>query len=217
LHPRNRSRANPFLWTAFLLASRLFQKTKSILLALLFDAPGIYLGKGSVVRGANCILFGRNFYAHGNLWLEAVLRYSNQRFDPLIQIGDNVSCSDGVHITCIHSVSLGNGVLLGSRVYISDHNHGIYKGIDQSRPSEPPSLRQLGGGGPVVIGNNVWIGNNAVILGPLVIGDGAIVAANAVVMKDVLPATVVAGVPARAIKRYDEDTATWNSIDTNCR
>jgi acetyltransferase-like isoleucine patch superfamily enzyme len=217
LQPQKGNRPNPLPWTVHLLVSRLFQKTKSALLGRLFKAPGIYLGRGSLVRGSNRIIFGRNFYVHGNLWLEAVVRYQDQHFDPLIRIGDNVSCSDAVHITCIHSVTLGSGVLLGSRVYISDHNHGIYNGTAQSHPSEPPALRQLGGGGPVVIGDNVWIGNNVIIRGPLVIGDGAVIAANAVVMKDVPPATIVAGVPAKAIKRYDENTATWNSIDTPCQ
>jgi len=177
----------------------------------------MYLGRGSVVHGADRIAFGRNFYVHGNLWLEAVTQYGGQMFEPSIQIGDNVSFSDGVHVTSIESIILGDGVLLGSRVYISDHNHGNYRGVDQSRPSEPPSLRQLGGGGQVIIEKNVWIGDNAVIVGPLVIGAGSVVAANAVVRKDIPPGTMVAGVPARAIKRFEESTGTWKSIDPNRR
>lgn len=58
----------------------------------------------------------------------------------------------------------------------------------------------------VRIGNDVWIGDGAMILGGHVIGDGAIVAAGAVVTKDVKPYTIVAGVPARPIrKRFSED------------
>ena len=49
-------------------------------------------------------------------------------------------------------------------LHISDHNHGVYKGVTQCQPSEPPIYRQLGGGGPVVIGDNVWVGDNVVIL-----------------------------------------------------
>jgi len=209
-----RSQTNPIVWTAFLLADRFFHKAKSWALAYLFRAPGIYLGRGSRVHGSNCITFGRNFYVHSNLWLEAVLNYRSQCFSPTIQIGDDVSFSDGVHVTCIESIVLGNGILLGSRVYISDHNHGIYTGVGQSHPSEPPAIRQLGGAGPVIIGKNVWIGDNAIILGPVVIGEGAIVAANSVVRKDVPPQTMVAGVPARPIKQFDQNTATWNSLDT---
>ena len=58
----------------------------------------------------------------------------------------------------------------------------------------------------VRIGNDVWIGDGAMILGGHVIGDGAIVAAGAVVTKDVEPCTIVAGVPARPVrKRFSDD------------
>lgn len=58
---------------------------------------------------------------------------------------------------------------------------------------------------PVVIGNNVWIGSNATILPGVTIGDNAVVAAGAVVTKDVPVNTVVAGVPAKIMKRIDVD------------
>ncbi len=56
-----------------------------------------------------------------------------------------------------------------------------------------------------VIGNDVWIGTNAVILRGVVIGDGAIVAAGAVVTKDVSPYTIVGGVPAKVIRQRFSD------------
>lgn len=61
--------------------------------------------------------------------------------------------------------------------------------------------------GDIVIGSDVWIGYEAVILSGVTIGDGAVVGARAVVTKDVPPYTVVGGVPARPIKkRFDEQT-----------
>jgi virginiamycin A acetyltransferase len=61
--------------------------------------------------------------------------------------------------------------------------------------------------GDTVIGNDVWIGYEAVILSGVHIGDGAIIGTRAVVTKDVPPYTIVGGVPAKEIrKRYDEDT-----------
>ena len=58
-----------------------------------------------------------------------------------------------------------------------------------------------------MVGNDVWIGYEAVILSGVTIGDGAIIGSRAVVTKDVPPYTIVGGVPARAIrKRFDEDT-----------
>ena len=61
--------------------------------------------------------------------------------------------------------------------------------------------------GGITVGNDVWIGYEAVILSGVTIGDGAVVAARAVVTRDVPPYTVVGGVPARAIRRrFPEDT-----------
>lgn len=62
--------------------------------------------------------------------------------------------------------------------------------------------------GDIVVGNDVWIGYEAVILAGVTIGDGAIIGSRAVVTKDVPPYTIVGGLPARTIRRrYDEETA----------
>lgn len=61
--------------------------------------------------------------------------------------------------------------------------------------------------GDIVIGNDVWIGYEAVIMAGVIIGDGAIIGTRAVVTKDVLPYTIVGGVPAKQIrKRFSEET-----------
>ena len=61
--------------------------------------------------------------------------------------------------------------------------------------------------GDIVVGNDVWIGYEAVILAGVTVGDGAVIAARAVVTKDVPPYTIVGGVPAKPIRRrFPEDT-----------
>jgi virginiamycin A acetyltransferase len=61
--------------------------------------------------------------------------------------------------------------------------------------------------GDIVIGNDVWIGYEAVVLSGVHIGDGAIIGSRAVVTKDVAPYTVVGGIPAKEVKRrFDEET-----------
>ena len=61
--------------------------------------------------------------------------------------------------------------------------------------------------GPTVIGNDVWVGANAIVMGGIKVGDGAIVAAGAVVTKDVPPYAIVGGVPAKIIRyRFDDET-----------
>lgn len=75
----------------------------------------------------------------------------------------------------------------------------------------PPDPASIAGAwdnhGDIVVGNDVWIGYEAVILSGVTIGDGAVIGARAVVTRDVPPYTVVGGVPAKPIrKRFDEDT-----------
>lgn len=61
--------------------------------------------------------------------------------------------------------------------------------------------------GDIVIGNDVWIGYEAVILAGVTIGDGAVIGARAVVTKDIPPYTIVGGVPAKPIrKRFTQET-----------
>ncbi len=71
---------------------------------------------------------------------------------------------------------------------------------------EPPASTDLPFKGDTVIGNDVWIGQNAVILPGVSIGDGAIIGASSVVGSDVAPYTIAAGNPAKALrKRFDDE------------
>lgn len=75
-------------------------------------------------------------------------------------------------------------------------------GLDRSHVTEAWDNR-----GDIIVGSDVWIGYEAVILSGVTIGDGAIIGARAVVTKDVPPYTIVGGAPARAIRRrFSEDT-----------
>jgi lipopolysaccharide O-acetyltransferase len=179
-------------------------------MGVILNAPGLRFGPGCHVIGGRYVSFGRGVRANRDLWLEAVASYQSQSFNPAIMIGDYVSFSDSVHISSIESVAIGNHVLMGSRIYISDHNHGIYCGIEQSSPDQPPSERPLGGGGPVTIGDNVWIGDNVVILGPATIGRGSIIGANSLVRGMFQENCIVAGTPAKVIKVFNAKTHSWD-------
>lgn len=196
-------------WGIWNIASRIRVAMRSRFAIWALNAPGLHLGGASTIRGVRCIRFGQGIHVGGAIWIEAVTRYAGKDYAPCIVIGDGVSFSEDVHITCIDRIEIGRNVLMGSRVYISDHGHGVYKGSESSRPEEPPAQRLLGGGGPVRIDHNVWIGDNVVIVGPVHIGHGAVVGANSVVRHDIPAMSIVAGVPARAIKKYDETLSQW--------
>ena len=199
------------LRATWLLAYRAASKVRDWVWSELLDAPKIHIGAGSVIRGSRYILFGKGIFVHGHLWLEAISSYAGERFTPKIEIGDFVSLSNSVHISSIEQIVIRKNTLVGSGVYISDHNHGVYKGANQSCPAEPPSRRHLEGG-PVSIGENVWIGDNVVIVGPVTIGDGAVIGANSVIKRNVPAETIVAGSPAVPIKRFNHLSKSWERV-----
>jgi acetyltransferase-like isoleucine patch superfamily enzyme len=164
-----------------------------------FDKIGekFSLGKDYQILNPQFMQFGNNFWASHRLRIEAIDEYEKQKYSPSIRIGDNVSFGTDVHIGCIDKVEIGNNCLLASRIYITDHDHG-----DTSLEALllPPEKRKLFSKGPVVIKNNVWIGDGVAILSGVTIGENAIIATNAVVTKDVPANTVVGGIPAKIIK-----------------
>lgn len=120
-----------------------------------------------------------------------------QHFSPKIKIGSNCHFGAFNHITAINSIEIGDNLLTGKNVTITDNSHGS---TDFEHLSIEPILRPLVSKGPVKIGNNVWIGDKATILPNVTIGDGAVIAANAVVTKDIPAYCVAAGNPAKVIK-----------------
>lgn len=115
-----------------------------------------------------------------------------------IILGAGVSLGEYTHITAANKVELGHNVLTGRFVLITDNAHG-YTSREQQKIA--PLARPITSKGKVIIGNNVWIGDKATILPGVSIGDGAIIGANSVVTKDIPAFAVVAGNPAKIIKK----------------
>ena len=157
----------------------------------------LYLGKCCTIIGAKYTHIGDNFMALDRNRIEALDRNGPTQFNPKIRIGNNVIMNYSCHIGAVNYVEIGNNVLLASKIYISDHDHGTTSFEDMKIP---PVQRMVASKGPVIIKDNVWIGEGAVILPNVTIGENSIIAANAVVTKDIPPFSVAAGVPARIIK-----------------
>jgi acetyltransferase-like isoleucine patch superfamily enzyme len=173
---------------------------------------GSYFGPGSRVIGSRYISVAGKAYINRYAWIEAVHTFRGQAFKPAIKIGRGFAASDRLHISCTHRIEIGNDCLLGSGVYISDHNHGIYNGPGQSAPTEPPGDRKLLSNGAVIIGSNVWVGDNVVIVGPVTIGDGAVIGANSVVTKDIPRDVIAAGAPVRVLKKFNPISREWEKV-----
>lgn len=127
--------------------------------------------------------------------------------------GKNFQMNDYVHITAMEKVQIGDNVLFASKIYVSDCSHGSYSGDQHdSSPESIPHDRKLFSK-PVVIEDNVWLGEFVSVLPGVTIGKGTIVGANSVVSKS-LPSNVIAvGTPAKPIKRYNFETQRWEKYN----
>ena len=131
----------------------------------------------------------RNFQLGRKSVIESYCCINNAVGD--VTIGDYTRI--GIHCTVIGPVSIGNNVNLAQGITVTALNHNfedVTRRIDEQGISTKP----------VVIGDDVWIGANAVILPGVTIGRHVVVAAGAVVTKDVPDYCVVAGVPAKVVK-----------------
>jgi acetyltransferase-like isoleucine patch superfamily enzyme len=111
----------------------------------------------------------------------------------------------GIGSVLIGPVAIGNQVIIAQHVVISGLNHS-YEAIDLPIRLQPVTARAI------VIEDECWIGANAVITAGVRISKHAIVAGGSVVTKDVPAYTVVAGSPARIIKRYNQERQVWEKV-----
>jgi len=161
------------------------------------------------IRNRKYIKFGKNFTSGFGCRIEA---FPKIKENIVLQFGNNVQINDYVHITAMESVKIGNNVLLASKIYISDCSHGSYCGDENDcHPNTIPVDRPLFAK-PVLIEDNVWLGEFVSVLPGVTIGKGTIVGANSVVTKS-LPSNVIAvGSPAKPIKKFNFQTSRWEKI-----
>ena len=147
--------------------------------------------------GLKNISIGSSTQILSHCMLGSWVHWAGFEYYPSIEIGNNCIIGEYTHITSINKIVIGNGVLTGRYVVISDNAHGT---LSLEEAAIRPSHRKLISKGEVVIGNNVWIGDKATILAGVHIGDNVIVAANAVVTTNVPSNSIVAGVSAKKVK-----------------
>lgn len=149
--------------------------------------------KLDMITNPKAISIGRRILIRKGNRLEALGSCYGKKLKLII--GDGTSAGFYFHCGAAESISIGKDVLIGGRVYITDHDHVF----------DDAELSALRCGGitskPVVIEDGVYLGEGCVILKGVTVGKRAVVGANAVVTKEIPPYTVVAGVPARAIRK----------------
>ena len=149
------------------------------------------------LRGGKFISLGNNVEIGKFVILAAWDEYLGEKYQPEIMIGDNSIIGDYCHLTSIVGIKIGNNVLFGRNITVTDNSHGS---SDAMSLEFSPMKRKLNSKGSIEIGDGVWIGDKVTILPNVKIGENAIIGANALVTKDVPANTIVGGVPAKIIK-----------------
>lgn len=137
--------------------------------------------KPMLLQGVQRIIVGDDVLVRDGAWLATEGEYSS------LSIGARTYIGHHCHLHSIDPVSIGSGCVFADSVMVSTTDHDR---VDR---------HLVHGTGPIVIGDDVFLGQNVVVLGGVRIGNGATVAAGAVVVGDVGPGTVVGGVPARVL------------------
>ena len=177
---------------------------------LMFRPWGTRFGVGSLVHrpwkffNRNFIQVGKNTYIGPYCIIMPIRKYGPYDYFGQITIGDNVHIGGNTQIHAVSSCTIANNAVISEYVYISDVSHG-----DLSHVSGPIMAQPLASKGTVEIGEGCFIGFGAAVLPGVRIGKYAVIGARAVVTKSVPDYTMVAGNPARPIKRFDTSESKW--------
>lgn len=161
-------------------------------------------GNRVVVRNFGKIIIGNavslNSFPDGNPHRTILMAHCREA---VISIGDNCNLN-GTAIHCRKEVTIGNFCMFGPGVHLIDNDsHRITADIGERR--QPPRSA------PIIIRDNVWIGMNSLILKGVEVGENAVVAAHSVVVRSVPENSLVAGNPARVVKRLTSDVCEYKT------
>jgi acetyltransferase-like isoleucine patch superfamily enzyme len=144
--------------------------------------PGIWANwPHQMELGDNCVLENDLTFKFADSWKPGVA----------IRIGNRVFLGRGCEFNCTGSITIGDDCLIAAGTRFVDHDHGIALGQPMNQQQSPMA--------PILVGEDVWIGANVVVLKGVTIGSGAVIGAGAIVTKSVPPNEIWAGVPARKI------------------
>jgi len=184
---------------------KITSKIQKIIFLLFYSRSFKSIGKRSTlvfpfkINGAKFVSIGKKVHINEGAWIMAL---KNSKKDPVINIGDGTYIGRFVHIVSINKIEICDNVAMADKVYITDNAHN-YEDINTLMKEQ-----EILDFGPVVIGENTWLGENACIMGAS-IGKHCVIGVNAVVTTDIPDYSIAVGSPARVIKQYNFNTKKW--------
>lgn len=190
---------------------------RSLVKTWLHRPPGSIgsIGKDSIIfrprrlDHPECIFVGEHTEINRHSYISALRSYPGNPgkiYTPRITFGDHVFVGHYCCITAIGEITIGDGCVLSEHVYISDQGHGVdpEAGLIMQQP--------LYEKGPVRIGAHTFLGYRSCVLPGVQLGEHCVVGANAVVTTSFPAYSMVAGVPARLIRRYSMTEKKWITV-----
>lgn len=153
------------------------------------------------------VSLGSGVYVAPHVWIN--VPPDSVGTEPAIILGDGCQIGRRSMISAKNLIHLEEDVLLAPSVLLMDHNHE-YSNLDR-----PIHAQGTTTGGKITIGKNCWLGYNSVIFcgsGQLILGQNSVVGANSVVTCSFPPYSVIAGNPAKLIKRFDKSANSWKRV-----
>lgn len=171
----------------------------------------IRCGEGCIIQSPlfwtpEFISLGSNVFIWRGSRIEGLERYGDTLFHPHIEIGDRVSFQQSCHLIAAGHLSIGADTTISFEVFITDIDHQ-YEQVEMNVMYQPITVRQTR------IGKFCFIGAGAKIQAGTTLGDHCVVGANAVVRGTFPDCCVIAGVPARIIKRRDAKSGVWKKTN----
>lgn len=176
--------------------------------SLVFGAFGrrSWLKKPDQIYGARRIFISDDVRIEKGAVLYAVRTYCGQQYGGRITIGRGTFLNRYFNASAAVGIDIGEEVACGGNVFLCDYDHG-YSDPGCDRIATPLVIK-----GPIKIGDRCWLGANVYVASGVTLGHGCVVGANSVVTSSFPANTVLAGVPAKAIRQWNPDSGEWQRV-----
>lgn len=178
-----------------------------ISIKLLLDGSKLFfIAKNIKINKIRFLEVGDNVSIGAYSRFEFITSYFGEVYSPSLRIGNNSNIGQRFTILCAASIKIGKNTLIASDVLITSENHGMNPELSDSYDNIPLQAQS------VTIGEGCWIGEKVCILPGVELGERCIVGAGAVVNKSFPSYSIIGGVPAKLIKRYNFANHQWEKV-----